>query len=191
MHRPARRLPHPLLKITLLVGVSVSIAAGLYACSSSSSPPAQGDLRQDCYPNGTCNAGLTCVSNVCVELDGSVADTSSGVDASDGSVAADTAPPVDGGGDAIEEPAPSCAPGSPVTVVLPDAAVCGYTRAFPCGLDASPSPSCLFFLSACPHFCDSAFLDCRLVECAPGDASVDVNQPLTVLCETNGISHCP
>ena len=27
----------------------------------------QGGLRQSCYPNGTCNAGLTCISDVCVD----------------------------------------------------------------------------------------------------------------------------
>ncbi len=31
-------------------------------------PAKQGGERQDCYPNGTCNAGLTCASNVCVSL---------------------------------------------------------------------------------------------------------------------------
>jgi hypothetical protein len=36
-------------------------AAGLGACSSS-----QGGEGQACYPNGTCNAGLTCLSKLCV-----------------------------------------------------------------------------------------------------------------------------
>src|SRR5262245_29011984 len=30
----------------------------------------QGGERQACYANGTCNAGLTCASNVCVKFGG-------------------------------------------------------------------------------------------------------------------------
>ena len=43
----------------------VSIAAG---CGGDL--VAQGGERQPCYPNGTCNLGLTCASNVCVDLGG-------------------------------------------------------------------------------------------------------------------------
>ena len=35
----------------------------------------QGDLDQECYPNGTCNAGLKCEDNKCVEDQGSDGDT--------------------------------------------------------------------------------------------------------------------
>ena len=43
----------------------ISIAGG---CGGRLSP--QGDERQPCYPNGTCNVGLTCASGVCVDLGG-------------------------------------------------------------------------------------------------------------------------
>ena len=43
----------------------VAIAAG---CGGSLG--AQGGERQPCFPNGTCNLGLTCASNVCVDLGG-------------------------------------------------------------------------------------------------------------------------
>ena len=54
---------------------------GLVAVGCGDSPVAvkpQGGERQDCYPNGTCNAGLTCASNVCVNLGDGGAGTSGG-----------------------------------------------------------------------------------------------------------------
>jgi len=45
-------------------GVLVSFSIG---CGGSAS---QGGDRQNCYPNGTCNAGLSCFSNLCVKVDG-------------------------------------------------------------------------------------------------------------------------
>src|SRR5258708_28435407 len=53
--------------------------------SSTDSPsaPSPGGEGQACYPNGTCNAGLSCLSHTCVVLPGSDAalDQSSGGDA--------------------------------------------------------------------------------------------------------------
>lgn len=47
---------------TLLSRVTlVLVCALLCACTSS-----QGGERQGCYPNGSCNAGLTCLSDLCV-----------------------------------------------------------------------------------------------------------------------------
>ena len=68
-------------------------AAGLYAmlvtaagaCSSSTSGTPTGGLRQPCYANGTCNAGLTCASNVCVALGDGGSGSSSGSGGSSGS----------------------------------------------------------------------------------------------------------
>jgi hypothetical protein len=56
---------------TSLVGASLAcLVATLAACSSSSSGPAQGSERGECYPNGTCNTGLACRSGICVrEID--------------------------------------------------------------------------------------------------------------------------
>jgi len=37
----------------------------LIACTGGQ--PSQGGVKQSCYPNGTCNAGLTCLSMLCVD----------------------------------------------------------------------------------------------------------------------------
>jgi hypothetical protein len=50
--------------ITRALALSSVILGGLGGCSSS---PSQGTERGDCYPNGTCNAGLVCLSGVCVK----------------------------------------------------------------------------------------------------------------------------
>jgi hypothetical protein len=55
---------------------------------------AEGDEGGPCYPNGTCNQGLTCVSTRCVALDGGGIDEG-GADVAD----TDTAPVRDGGPD--------------------------------------------------------------------------------------------
>ena len=49
--------------------IAVGLTLALGACGSSS--PSAGGLRQSCFPNGTCNAGLSCLSNVCVVAGGS------------------------------------------------------------------------------------------------------------------------
>lgn len=40
----------------------------LCACAGRYEPPARGEERGACFPDGTCNAGLTCLSDLCVEL---------------------------------------------------------------------------------------------------------------------------
>jgi hypothetical protein len=49
---------------------AVLLAAVAAACGGSTAAAPQGGLRQSCYPNGTCNAGLTCLSDVCVAAPG-------------------------------------------------------------------------------------------------------------------------
>lgn len=67
----------PILRVALSAIVLASLA---YACSSS---PTAGTEGGACYANGTCNSGLSCLSNLCVKEN-----TDSGVDASsDGAVA--------------------------------------------------------------------------------------------------------
>jgi hypothetical protein len=58
---------HPLL----LTGFFSALGTVLvfFAPGCSGSPPA-GTERAACYPNGTCNAGLSCLSQVCVKADG-------------------------------------------------------------------------------------------------------------------------
>ncbi len=53
------------LDVAIRALVLVSIAAG---CGGEL--VAQGGERQPCFPNGTCNIGLTCASGVCVDLGG-------------------------------------------------------------------------------------------------------------------------
>jgi pimeloyl-ACP methyl ester carboxylesterase len=68
-------------------------------CSGSSSPSDTGSERGACYPNNTCNQGLTCLSGVCVSMPGADAGGDPGSDGLvplDRSVAdssSDTAPP--------------------------------------------------------------------------------------------------
>lgn len=50
---PRRSVPSALLLLLLLLSVS--------SCQKGA-----GNLRQDCYPNGTCNTGLVCASGTCV-----------------------------------------------------------------------------------------------------------------------------
>ena len=53
--------------------LSPIFAAIAVVCGCGGSAAKPGGERQDCYPNGTCNTGLTCASNVCVSLaDGGV-----------------------------------------------------------------------------------------------------------------------
>ena len=49
-------------------GVGAVFLLALASCGGGSS--GQGGLRQACYPNATCNAPLTCISNVCVDSSG-------------------------------------------------------------------------------------------------------------------------
>src|SRR6516164_49306 len=41
----------------------------LHCGGSTKSATAVGEEREHCYPNGTCNDGLTCFSNLCVKYD--------------------------------------------------------------------------------------------------------------------------
>jgi hypothetical protein len=52
------------------------LGSSLFGCGSGST--SQGGERQGCYPNGTCNTGLTCLSKVCVNVGGGGAGGSSG-----------------------------------------------------------------------------------------------------------------
>lgn len=47
--------------------LTVSLAF-IAACGGGN--PGQGGVKQACYPNGTCNSGLTCLSMVCVDAQG-------------------------------------------------------------------------------------------------------------------------
>lgn len=53
-----------------VVAASLSIGWGSLGCGSAS--VGQGGEGQTCYANATCNAGLTCLSKICVNPDGGV-----------------------------------------------------------------------------------------------------------------------
>jgi hypothetical protein len=81
------------MKRGIILGAVVLATLGAWACvadSNNSSTAGPGDEDQACFSNGTCNAGLVCIDNVCVKVDagpeggGSTADAG-GVDASMGS----------------------------------------------------------------------------------------------------------
>lgn len=56
--------------------VALWVVAVALACTSDSFNPVDpGAVDQPCYANGTCNAGLTCESKVCVDLGGMDATT--------------------------------------------------------------------------------------------------------------------
>lgn len=74
-----------------------ALGVGLWL-SCSSSP--QGGEGQACYPNGTCNAGLTCLSKLCVNAGGQ--DSGTGTDAGGGQDSGST----DAGTDAGSIPTP-------------------------------------------------------------------------------------
>jgi hypothetical protein len=68
------------LSFITFVSAIVTVVAG--ACGGNAEGPPAGGARQPCYGNGTCNAGLTCASGICVDLGDGGSDGSSGSSAS-------------------------------------------------------------------------------------------------------------
>ncbi len=133
------RSSHPLVRARWLLGIaSIGSALGLtaIACgqSQTSAQPATGSERGACFPNNTCLAGLTCLSDLCVN-DPARSDTT------DGSV--------DAG------PTPDAGPPGPGTD-----ANCGtiptFTSAcFAQGHNACPDGTCVDYVEAgCPPIVD-------------------------------------
>jgi hypothetical protein len=58
------------MRLTSVVVLAIGACAIFGACGGGSSGPKAGDERGACYGNGSCNAGLTCASNVCVRIAG-------------------------------------------------------------------------------------------------------------------------
>ena len=67
MHRARFTSKNISLRGFLVVGV---VSAGLAACSSGDERAAPGTKGGACYPNGTCDDGLSCASDLCVALGG-------------------------------------------------------------------------------------------------------------------------
>ena len=84
------------MKKRVAAAALVLALVGVASCSSS---PDQGTEGGACFPNGTCNAGLTCLSNLCVKetpaeggIDSGGADAAADVSTSDVSTSACTDP---------------------------------------------------------------------------------------------------
>lgn len=61
-----------------LAGVALLVGCGGATDTFAGAP--SGTESGPCHPDGTCNAGLTCVANACVSQDAATVDTSTGVD---------------------------------------------------------------------------------------------------------------
>jgi hypothetical protein len=94
-------------------GQDASVDSGS-AAEAGNADSGVGGLRQPCYPNGTCNAGLTCVSEVCVDLSTDAGTSEGGVEASSFEASAS-----DAGTDAAPDVAASVCPWA-----APDAGGC-------------------------------------------------------------------
>ena len=60
------------LRVMLVVAAAMAGACG-GGTSMTTPPPCEGMERCNCYPNGTCNTGLDCLSNLCVATSTGVA----------------------------------------------------------------------------------------------------------------------
>jgi hypothetical protein len=82
---------------------AIFLGTPLGGCQSSSAGPCQGAVRCNCYPNSTCNSGLSCLSNICVATSGgsSGGETNPGDDAATADESEDAAQQ----GDSQEPPA--------------------------------------------------------------------------------------
>jgi hypothetical protein len=98
MNRGARRV-----RSGAIGALSVTLAvAGLSACGGGGDAPAVGSERGHCYANGSCNAGLSCLSTFCVhfESDGGADSTVSDGASTEASGAAGAGGGAAGGGGA-------------------------------------------------------------------------------------------
>ena len=57
----------PMQPTRIALGLLALIVLGSVVAACGRGSTAQGGERQRCYPNGTCNSGLTCASDVCVD----------------------------------------------------------------------------------------------------------------------------
>src|SRR5262245_12874337 len=85
------------LRGLVFVGVVGAALAARSGCASGDGRAATGTKGGACYPNGTCNEGLSCATDLCVVLGGAGDD---GKNPSDG----------DGESPSVDEPSPPPAP---------------------------------------------------------------------------------
>jgi hypothetical protein len=125
---------------------SGAFTLALFACGATSSNNvsgadaaiATGSERGACFPNNTCNAGLVCLSQVCVNPDGGTTSQTDGSPGSevDGTLPVDAGPEMEGGGG-------EAGPCTPIPTFP--------TGCFEAGLNACPDNTCVDFTEAgCP-----------------------------------------
>lgn len=68
MIRRGCRIVSPIVLLVVACSSGGSGGSGSPTTSGGSTPALPGTERAPCYPNGTCNQGLSCASNVCVNL---------------------------------------------------------------------------------------------------------------------------
>jgi hypothetical protein len=131
------------------------LCGSVYGCSGGSAGPApQGSERQQCYPNGTCNAGLTCLSDVCVN-------TGTGADAA----------PADAPGGPADGDAAS---GDSASDAITDVVTCGDAQMLCQGACSDPTTD-RHNCGACGHDCQggacmgSACQPLSIASVAPGN----------------------
>jgi hypothetical protein len=86
------------LAIVISTSCSSSYVSGAVDDAGPDATPAAGSEGGACYPNDTCNAGLTCASHLCVRVDGGAGNGADASSITDGSgVTTKDASPSDGG----------------------------------------------------------------------------------------------
>lgn len=177
------------------------LVALLVGCGGGDSAPADGEERGPCYGNGTCNAGLTCLSDVCVRApdagppaDAGASDASPALDAARADAGPADAGPADAGG--LDASAPDAAPpdaagdaavdagpsdAGPPDTGAPDAGPpdTGAPDAGP-RPDAGPEPMCNPVSGVgCPGTADFCLWDPRfdLRSCGPPNGNVGLEVP--------------
>lgn len=111
------------------IGWAAVVALGwVIGCSDDNNGNAPGTEGGPCYPNGTCNTGLTCASNVCVRFqapDGAAPDGAvSDAPASEGPIQDSVKPDAPTGDAVVGEAAPLDGGEGLVADALPDAMQC-------------------------------------------------------------------
>jgi hypothetical protein len=151
--------------VTVVAALTITGAIGLAQCGTDYASDASdateggetgqgvGGEREPCYANGTCNAGLTCLSNVCVNAgDGGASGGDGGAGASGGDADAHDR-------DALDEDS-GCFVGK-------GHAPCYDTQTITC-IDNAGNATCTNTSNACTTISDNPFECYSAIDCDPG-----------------------
>lgn len=178
--------------------VSICTVALLGSCggnTSGNSVSSLGSEGQHCYPNGTCNGGLSCLSNLCVDA-GAGGNGGAGVDASFGTGGTPNSAGASGagGGAGGTSGAGGASGGSGGTAGSAGAATGGSGGApDPCNSMTCLAPGqCVNGVCQCPYaetYCSGVCVDTQSnsMDCgACGHACAYGSQCISGQCQTNG-----